>query len=94
MRANECFEATNYSIITFSCSLVRLVFQRREGEEEDGARLRDLHLISLNLHCKHVCFPGLELEKKQLDTVLEKHYCLIFYTLMRSRVLYCDSEFF
>ncbi len=62
MRANECFEASNYSIITFSCSPARLAFQRKEGGQ---ARLRDFHLISLNSHCNMLA--GLELEKIAWD---------------------------
>jgi len=34
MRENKCFEAINYSIITFSCCPKRLVLQKREVWEE------------------------------------------------------------
>lgn len=63
MRANECFEAANYSIITFCCSPVRLVFQggRGGGLSQTGRPSFDQITQSLNIHCKHVCFPGLEL---------------------------------
>lgn len=62
------------------------------GEEGDRARLRDPHLISPNLHCKYVCFAGLEFEKKKTELKTVIVIILILHcTVMHSRVLCCAA---
>lgn len=63
------------------------------GEEGELARLRDPHLISPNLHCKYICFAGLEFEKKELKTVEKACFLILYCTVMHSRVLCCTVSF-
>lgn len=54
------------------------------GEEGELARLRDPHLISPNLHCKYICFAGLEFEKKRAKDCRK--------SLLFDIVLYCNAQ--